>query len=46
MNTKTAALSLAIASALTTALVSLPASADGSTKEKCYGVSIDRKSVV
>ena len=40
MNTKTAALSLALASALTAALASLPASADESTKEKCYGVSM------
>jgi len=40
MNTKAAALSLALASALTTALASLPASAEESTKEKCYGVSM------
>jgi uncharacterized membrane protein len=40
MNTKTAALSLALASALTTTLASLPASADEPTKEKCYGVSM------
>jgi uncharacterized membrane protein len=39
MTTKTAALTLALAGALTTALASLPAAAQESTKEKCYGVS-------
>jgi uncharacterized membrane protein len=39
MTTKTAALTLAFAGALTTALASLPAVAQESTKEKCYGVS-------
>jgi uncharacterized membrane protein len=40
MTTKTAALSLALAGALTTALATLPAGAQESTKEKCYGVSL------
>ena len=40
MNTKTLRLSLALASALTTVLASLPASAKDATKEKCYGVSM------
>jgi len=40
MNTKTAAISLLLASAMTTALGTLTASAQESTKEKCYGVSL------
>jgi uncharacterized membrane protein len=42
MNRKTATVSLALASALATALASLaiPASAEEATKEKCYGVSM------
>ena len=40
MNPKTTTLSLLLASALTGALACLPASADESTKEKCYGVSL------
>ena len=42
MNPKSAALSLTLAGALTTALaaVTAPALADGPGKEKCYGVSL------
>jgi uncharacterized membrane protein len=42
MNSKTTALTLALAGALTTALaaVASPASAAESGKEKCYGVSL------
>jgi uncharacterized membrane protein len=42
MNPKSAAVSLALAGALTTALaaVTAPAFADGPGKEKCYGVSL------
>ena len=42
MNPKFAAVSLALAGALTTALaaVTAPAFADGPGKEKCYGVSL------
>ena len=37
---KTAAVSLALAGALVTALAAVPAGAQESTKEKCYGVSM------
>jgi uncharacterized membrane protein len=42
MNPKSAAVSLTLATALTTALaaVAAPALADGPGKEKCYGVSL------
>ena len=42
MNPKPAAVSLALAGALTTALAAIttPAFADGPGKEKCYGVSL------
>ena len=42
MNPKSAAVSLTLATALTTALaaVAAPALADGLGKEKCYGVSL------
>ncbi len=42
MDTKTTALTLALAGALTTALAALgsPSSAQESSKEKCYGVSL------
>ena len=42
MNPKPAAVSLALAGALTTALTAViaPAFADGPGKEKCYGVSL------
>ena len=44
MNPKPAAVSLALAGALTTALAAIttPAFADGPGKEKCYGVSLKR----
>ncbi len=40
MTTKSAAVSLALAGALSAALATLPASAQESTKEKCFGVSL------
>ena len=42
MNSKTTALTLALAGALTTALAAVgsPAFAQASSKEKCYGVSL------
>jgi uncharacterized membrane protein len=40
MTRKTAALSIALAGALGAALAALPASAQESTKEKCFGVSL------
>ena len=40
MKNTTATLSLALAGALTTALAAIPASAEESTKEKCFGVSL------
>ncbi len=40
MTTKSAAVSLALAGALSSALATLPASAQESTKEKCFGVSL------
>ena len=40
MNSKASALSLALASALSAALAAPPATAQESSKEKCYGVSL------
>src|SRR5262245_48255737 len=40
MTTKSAAVSLALAGAFAAALASLPAAAQESTKEKCFGVSL------
>ena len=40
MTTKSAAVSLALAGALSSALATQPASAQESTKEKCFGVSL------
>lgn len=40
MTSKTATLSIALAGALGAALAALPASAQESTKEKCFGVSL------
>jgi uncharacterized membrane protein len=40
MNSKTTAVSLALAGALTTALAAAATSAAESSKEKCYGVSL------
>jgi uncharacterized membrane protein len=40
MTTKSAAVSLALAGAFSTALASPPAAAQESTKEKCFGVSL------
>lgn len=39
MTTKTATISLALAGALASALTTLPAAAEESGKEKCYGVA-------
>ena len=40
MTTKSAAVSLALAGAVSAALATLPASAQELTKEKCFGVSL------